>query len=372
MNGERPTKSLHLEWQGTPRIADGKEETRRARPVVMGVGEFGAKVVAKLDRLAAKTTHIAIVDMHSPQLSRCRAHRAGLHPGESNRRSDSIVHLPHQKGNRVESQRSLQKVLAGANVVFIAAGLKNEVEVALTKLVARTSKREHAVTLVFTAKSLGTGANQNHKDILRYSEIQEECDTLVLVDNSKLVGPGIVSYQNEGSEISCQIVASTIAELLGAVSTSNLINLDFKCFHDVLTSGGMASIGVGESSSLDRAKDAVQEALGNALSNTSFREATGAIIHVTGDNRLTVEEVNSVGDTIAGLVNEGVCVTWGANVNPNMSGKLRVTLLVTKEHPLKSTVSVGAIAPHLFNLEPYAESIKELSVDLDLYQLETY
>ncbi|MCW3981878.1 MAG: hypothetical protein NWE81_02000 [Candidatus Bathyarchaeota archaeon] len=372
MDGERPTKSLHLGWQGTSRIADGKEERDGDWLAVIGVGEFGGNIVAKLDRLGVKGIHTIIMNTDPSKLSQGRADQKILVCGDSNARSDSTVDLGPQMDNAIESRQPLQDTLANAGVVFIAASFRSEIEVALTKMVAETAKRASAVTIVFTAKPFGAEADHVRKTTLRLANIQEKCDTLVLVDNNKLIKLETNPSEDEASEISCQIIASAIAELVGAISVSNLISLDFTSFHNVLRSGGIASVGVGESSSPNRAAEAVQEALSNAHLNTSCREATGAIVHVTGDSQLTVEEANSVGDAIAGLVNEGVKVTWGANVNPDLNGKLRVTLLMTKRLPSEPTASIGSVAPQLFDLEPYSESTKKLSINLDLYQLEAY
>jgi len=54
------------------------------------------------------------------------------------------------------------------------------------------------------------------------------------------------------------------------------------------TGGGVAAIGVGESNSSDRAKDAVMKALQNPLLEVDYTGAAGALVHITGGPDLTV------------------------------------------------------------------------------------
>jgi cell division GTPase FtsZ len=64
-------------------------------------------------------------------------------------------------------------------------------------------------------------------------------------------------------------------------------------------------------------------------------------------------------------------VIWGARVNPQQEGKLKVTLVMTGVDSPQTLSGFGKIAPQLFNLEPYAESERPLDVKLNLYQMET-
>jgi cell division GTPase FtsZ len=101
-----------------------------------------------------------------------------------------------------------------------------------------------------------------------------------------------------------------------------------------------------------------------------YAGATGALIHVTGDNQMTIEEANRVGEIVTEMIDDNALVIWGARVNPEQDGKLKVTLVMTGVNSPDILSGFGTIAPQLFNLEPYAEPEKPLDIKLDLYQLE--
>jgi cell division GTPase FtsZ len=87
---------------------------------------------------------------------------------------------------------------------------------------------------------------------------------------------------------------------------------------------------------------------------------------------MTIEEANRVGEIITEMMDGNALVIWGARVNPEQDGKLKVTLVMTGINSPHVLSGFGAIAPKLFNLEPYAEPEKPLDIKLGLYQLENF
>jgi cell division protein FtsZ len=86
---------------------------------------------------------------------------------------------------------------------------------------------------------------------------------------------------------------------------------------------------------------------------------------------MTIEEANRVGEIVTEMMDSNALVIWGARVNPVQDGKLKVTLVLTGVNSPHILSGFGAIAPHLYNMEPYAEPEKPLGIKLDLYQMET-
>jgi cell division protein FtsZ len=127
---------------------------------------------------------------------------------------------------------------------------------------------------------------------------------------------------------------------------------------------------VGESDAPNRAEEAVRNAFRTPLYDLSYAGATGALIHVTGDNRMTIQEANRVGEIASEIMEGNVRVVWSAKVDPQQEGKLKVTLVMTGLDSPQRESRFGSIAPQLFNLEPYAGHEKSLGIDLDLYQME--
>ena len=130
-------------------------------------------------------------------------------------------------------------------------------------------------------------------------------------------------------------------------------------------------VGIGESDAPNRAEEAVRKALRSPLLDIDCAGAKGALIQVTGDEQMTIEEANRVGKIVTEMMHDDAIVIWGARVNPQNSGTLRVTLVMTGVTSPNLLGGFGTIVPRLLNIEPYTnEPEKPLKIDLNLYQLE--
>jgi cell division protein FtsZ len=162
-----------------------------------------------------------------------------------------------------------------------------------------------------------------------------------------------------------------IKEIVETISTPSLINLNISNFKTIVTHGGMAAVGVGESNAPNRAEEAVRNALRNPSLDVDYAGATGAVIHVIGDNRMTIEEANHVGEMVTEMMDRNARVIWGASVDPQQEGRLKVTLVMTGLNSPNSLNSSRTAAAQLFNLDPTAETERPLDIKLNLYQMET-
>jgi cell division protein FtsZ len=129
---------------------------------------------------------------------------------------------------------------------------------------------------------------------------------------------------------------------------------------------------VGESDAPNRAEEAVRNAFRSPLLEVDYAGATGALIHVTGDNQMTIEEANRVGEIVTEMMDNDALVIWGARVNPDMDGKLKVTLLMTGVNSPNIMSGFGMTASQLFNMEPNVGPEKTLNIKLPLYQMENF
>jgi len=57
--------------------------------------------------------------------------------------------------------------------------------------------------------------------------------------------------------------------------------------------------------------------------------AHGALVHVTGGDDITLEEVTRAGELVTRSLPADVRIVWGARVDPQMRGKARVMVVLT-------------------------------------------
>jgi len=201
------------------------------------------------------------------------------------------------------------------------------------------------------------------------TEMRRECDTVIVIDNNKLMRLVPQLPLNEAFKVGDQVLANMIKGISETISVPSLINLDFADFRTIIRRGGVAVAGVGESDAPNRAEEAVQKALRMPLLDIDYTGAKGALIHVSGDEQLTIEEASRVGEIVTQMMGEDALVIWGARVNPKQTGSLKVTVVMTGVKSPYVLSGFGSASAEIRDLELNKEPEKTLNVDLGLYQL---
>ena len=120
-----------------------------------------------------------------------------------------------------------------------------------------------------------------------------------------------------------------IKGIVETIAVPSLVNLDYADVKAIMTSGGVSVIGIGESDTEHRVDEAVKRALSNPLLDVTYQGATGALIHITGGEDLTLDEVNKVGEIVTQALDPDAQVIWGARISEDMNNRLRVMTIIT-------------------------------------------
>lgn len=97
-----------------------------------------------------------------------------------------------------------------------------------------------------------------------------------------------------------------------------LVNVDFADVKAVMKNSGTAMLGVGVSSSKNRAQEAAEQATLAPLIGSSIESAMGIVYNITGGKDITLQEVNKVSQVLCGnftLETEFCCVGTRACLN---------------------------------------------------------
>jgi cell division protein FtsZ len=339
---------------------------------VIGVGGAGNNTITRLIEMGITGAECVAVNTDALHLSASRAHRKIL-VGEKLTKGLGVGGDPNRGRAAIEeSKKRVEDLLSDVDIAFITAGLGGGTGTGAAPVIAEIARRNGAITVgvVTTPFRIEKGRIEYAANAL--TEMRRQCDTVVVIDNNKLMQLVPQLPINEAFRVADQVLANMIKGIIETISAPSLINLDFADFKTIVRRGGVAVVGVGESDAPNRAEEAVRNALRSPLLNVDYAGATGALIHVTGDNQMTIEEANRVGEIVTEMMNNDALVIWGARINPEQNGKLKVTLVMTGVNSPHILSGFGTIAPQLFNLEPYAEPEKPLDLRLNLYQLENF
>jgi len=230
-----------------------------------------------------------------------------------------------------ESREDLTKILRESNLVFITCGEGGGTGTGSAPVVAEIAKLEGAIVVGVVTLPFETEIGRIDKAQIGLNELRKYADTLVVIDNNRLleIAPDLPII--EAFSVADEVLATMVKGITETISLPSLINLDFADVRTILSTGGVAIVGVGESGENEnRVDDAIGDALNSPLLDVSIEGAKGALIHITGGNDMTLAEANSVAKKISEKmdVNDSM-VIWGARVNDEYDGYLRVMLLIT-------------------------------------------
>ena len=300
---------------------------------LMKIGIKGAKCVA----INTDRQHLDMIDSHIKILigkNLTRGLGAGGNPEVGRAAAE-------------ESREDLTKVLKDTDLAFITCGEGGGTGTGSAPIVAEIAKLEGAIVVGVVTIPFETEIGRIEKAKEGLNLLKQYADTLVVIDNNRLleIAPDLPII--EAFSVADEVLASMVKGITETISLPSLINLDFADVRTILSTGGVAIVGVGESNGKEhRVEEAINDALNLPLLDVDIDGAKGALIHVCGGNDMTLAEANSVAQKIYGKMDvNNSMVIWGARVSDEFNGYLRVMLLIT-----------GIQSPQIFGNNPGIQS----------------
>ncbi|KAL0399166.1 UNVERIFIED_CONTAM: Cell division protein FtsZ1, chloroplastic [Sesamum radiatum] len=137
------------------------------------------------------------------------------------------------------------------------------------------------------------------------------------------------SHFQEASAFALACICITQLNVKFELVTPGLVNVDFADVRAVIKDSGTAMLGVGISSSKNRAEEAAEQATLAPLIGSSIQSATGVVYNITGGKDITLQEVNRVSQVVTSLADPSANIIFGAVVDEQFKGEIHVTLIAT-------------------------------------------
>jgi len=225
----------------------------------------------------------------------------------------------------------IHETLAGADMVFIAAGMGGATGTGAGPVVAGIAKGLGALTVgvvyqpfLFEGKRRAENARQG------LSEMKDKVDTLITIPNQKILETidKKVSFI-EAMKIGDDVLGQAIKSISDIITVSGFINVDFADVKSVMKDAGSAVMGMGIASGDDRAIVATREAISSPLLDLSIGGAKSALVSITGNRELSMSEISEAMEIVQQYLDEEAHVIFGAVIDDNMDKDLKVTVLAT-------------------------------------------
>ncbi len=229
-----------------------------------------------------------------------------------------------------ESEHELKKALEHSDMVFITCGLGGGTGTGSAPVIAEIAKKQGALTVgVVTTPFTMEGQRRYENALMGLERLESQVDTLIVIPNDKLLELAPNLPLHTAFKVADEILTNAVKGIAEMVTKAGLVNLDFADIRAIMSDGGVALIGVGESDSESRAVEAVEKAIANPLLDVDISGASGALINVSGGTDLTLDEARKVIETVSERLDEDAKLIWGAQISEDMRNTLRVMLIVT-------------------------------------------
>ncbi|MEK6822937.1 MAG: cell division protein FtsZ, partial [Nanoarchaeota archaeon] len=229
-----------------------------------------------------------------------------------------------------EQESDIKHAINGADMVFITCGMGGGTGTGSAPVVAEIAKKMGALTVAIVTMPFTMEGNRRYENALMGLEkLQRNVDTLIVIPNDKLLEFAPDLPLHVAFKVCDELLTNSVKGIAELVTKAGLVNLDFADIRTVMSGGGVALIGVGESDSENRASEAVEKAIHNPLLDVDITGASGALINVAGSKNLTLAEARKVVETITSKLAEDAQIIWGAQIYDDLGGTLRVMLIVT-------------------------------------------
>ncbi len=228
----------------------------------------------------------------------------------------------------------LYSLLTGKNFVFLTSGMGGGTGTGATPVVAEVARETGAIVVAMVSFPFAAERRRRMKAMEGIEELRKVTDTVIVLENDKLIEQAGNQPVNEAFKTMDMLIASTIQGITETVTKPSLVNLDFADLTAVMGEGGVAVMLVGETAKSDNKPEAVvSDALSHPLLEADYQGATGALIHITGGEDLTMRETTDIVELLTYDINPDANVIWGARINDNFDGKVRVTAILTGVEP---------------------------------------
>jgi cell division protein FtsZ len=128
-----------------------------------------------------------------------------------------------------------------------------------------------------------------------------------------------------------EVLHGAVAGIAEIITLPGMINVDFADVRTVMSETGIAMMGSGSASGVDRAKIAAEQAVAcPLLENIDLNNARGVLVNVSGAaSKLKLGEIHEVMDTVSEFLADDATTIVGSVFDEEMGDSIRVTIVAT-------------------------------------------
>jgi cell division protein FtsZ len=230
----------------------------------------------------------------------------------------------------LEDRDRIAEVLAGADMVFITAGMGGGTGTGAAPVIAEIARECQILTVAVVTKPFRFEKRMEVAEA-GIDELSKHVDSLITIPNEKLLAVlGERTSMLDAFSAANDVLLGAVQGIADLIIRPGMINVDFADVRTVMSEMGMAMMGTGSATGENRARDAAEGAIRSPLlEDIDLHGARGILVNVSAGPDLSIGEFSDVGDIIDEFASEQATVVVGTVIDPDLGDELRVTVVAT-------------------------------------------
>ena len=228
-----------------------------------------------------------------------------------------------------DHREEIEEVIKGADMVFVTAGEGGGTGTGGAPVVASIARKLGALTIgVVTRPFTFEGKRRAGQAEDGIGQLRNECDTLIVIPNDRLLQLGDVGVSlMDAFRSADEVLLSGVQGITDLITTPGLINLDFADVKSVMSGAGSALMGIGSARGEGRAVQAAGKAINSPLLEASMDGAHGVLLSVAGGSDLGLFEINEAASLVQEAAHPEANIIFGTVIDDSLGDEVRVTVI---------------------------------------------
>jgi len=297
---------------------------------VIGVGGAGGNAVNHMILKGVEMVEFIAINTDAQVLARNQARNqiqigtSGLGAGANPEAAKAVA---------LEERDRLEEAIAGAQMVFITAGMGGGTGTGAAPVLAEIARSLGVLTVAVVTKPFAWEGSKRLKIAdAGIEDLAPNVDSLIVILNDKLeevLGDDVT--QVEAFAAADNVLCSAVGGIVDIIHHKGLVNVDFQDVRTVMLEQGMAMMGSAAASGIDRARIAAEQAIAcPLLEGVNLAGARGVLVNITASEAsLKLRETKEVMNTIRAFAAEDSTIIYGGVFDESVGDDLRVTVIAT-------------------------------------------
>ena len=303
----------------------------KAKILVVGVGGGGCNAVNRMIEAELRNVNFIALNTDKQDLDMSRA-ESKLQIGEKLTKGLGAGGNPDvgQKSAE-ENVEDISKLLSGADMVFVTAGMGGGTGTGAAPIVAKIAKDMGILTVgVVTRPFSFEGRRRSEHAEMGIKFLKQFVDSIVIVPNDKLLTIAEPSTTMvEALRMADEILKHGVQSITELISDNSLINADFADVQTIMRDRGVAHMGIGQGKGENKVKDAVKNAVESPLLETQVAGAKAILLNIAGGQDMGMLDVSEASTLIQNVADQDAIIIFGTSIKEDLKDEMRITVIAT-------------------------------------------